>query len=199
MGALLELKHMYIIWHCRQISFEKLLLSSRTFFCCLFQPSYLSFAWVIISTVYCGPIHIIYKTPFLVWPSQIDWSSKPLSQVATYGKGFVQASQDTWQLFVRQGMESIVDSDITSSICFLTGVCSGSICVIVVAAWTARVHQTFTATLSLLSFFIGYLMVGSSYLTNSILYLLDLVLRSCDQLGHSIIYTEESFFNQEVD
>jgi hypothetical protein len=36
MGALLELKHMYIIWHCRQISFEKLLLSSRTFFCCLF-------------------------------------------------------------------------------------------------------------------------------------------------------------------
>ncbi|KAL9333937.1 hypothetical protein Peur_074076 [Populus x canadensis] len=79
-------------------------------------------------------------------------------QVATYGKGFVQASQDTWQLFVRQGMESIVDSDITSSICFLTGVCSGSICVIVVAAWTARVHQTFTATLSLLSFFIGYLM-----------------------------------------
>ncbi|KAH8498916.1 hypothetical protein H0E87_017727 [Populus deltoides] len=120
-------------------------------------------------------------------------------QVATYGKGFVQASQDTWQLFVRQGMESIVDSDITSSICFLTGVCSGSICVIVVAAWTARVHQTFTATLSLLSFFIGYLMVGSSYLTNSILYLLDLVFRSCDQLGHSIIYTKESFFNQEAD
>ncbi|KAJ6905268.1 protein PNS1-like isoform X2 [Populus alba x Populus x berolinensis] len=118
-------------------------------------------------------------------------------QVATYGKGFVQASQDTWQLFVRQGMESIVDSDITSSICFLTGVCSGSICVIVVAAWTARVHQTFTATLSLLSFFIGYLMVGSSYLTNSILYLLDLLSRSCDQLGHSIIYTKESFFIQE--
>ncbi|CAK7330938.1 unnamed protein product [Dovyalis caffra] len=79
-------------------------------------------------------------------------------QIAAYGKGFVQASQDTWQLFERQKMESIVDSDITSSICFLTGVCSGSICVIVVAAWTAKVHQTFTATLSLLSFFIGYLM-----------------------------------------
>ncbi|KAG6789481.1 hypothetical protein POTOM_005579 [Populus tomentosa] len=79
-------------------------------------------------------------------------------QIAAYGKGFVQASQDTWQLFERRGMESIVDLDITSSICFLTGVCSGSICVIVVAAWTAKVHQTFTATLSLLSFFIGYLM-----------------------------------------
>ncbi|KAG6792871.1 hypothetical protein POTOM_002031 [Populus tomentosa] len=79
-------------------------------------------------------------------------------QIAAYGKGFVQASQDTWQLFERRGMESIVDLDITSSICFLTGVCSGSICVIVVAAWTAKVHETFTATLSLLSFFIGYLM-----------------------------------------
>ncbi|KAJ6964603.1 hypothetical protein NC652_002755 [Populus alba x Populus x berolinensis] len=79
-------------------------------------------------------------------------------QIAAYGKGFVQASQDTWQLFERRGMDSIVDLDITSSICFLTGVCSGSICVIVVAAWTAKVHQTFTATLSLLSFFIGYLM-----------------------------------------
>ncbi|CAL5344617.1 unnamed protein product [Camellia sinensis] len=55
-------------------------------------------------------------------------------------------------------METIVDSDMTSSICFFTGVCSGSICVIVVAAWTARVHQGFTATISLLAFFIGYLM-----------------------------------------
>ncbi|KAM1229411.1 hypothetical protein FF1_039720 [Malus domestica] len=79
-------------------------------------------------------------------------------QIAVYGKGFVRASQDTWELFERQEMEPIVDSDITSSICFLTGVCSGSICVIVVAAWTARVHQSFTATISLLTFLIGYLM-----------------------------------------
>ncbi|EEF44562.1 protein PNS1 [Ricinus communis] len=79
-------------------------------------------------------------------------------QIAAYGKGFVQASQDTWELFKRQNMEIIVDSDITSSICFLTGVCSGSICVILVAAWTHTVHEPFTATLSLLAFFIGYLM-----------------------------------------
>ncbi|GMP36758.1 hypothetical protein CsSME_00008775 [Camellia sinensis var. sinensis] len=79
-------------------------------------------------------------------------------QIAEYGKGFVQASQDTWKLFQERKMETIVDSDMTSSICFFTGVCSGSICVIVVAAWTARVHQGFTATISLLAFFIGYLM-----------------------------------------
>lgn len=82
-------------------------------------------------------------------------------QIAAYGKGFVMASQDTWALFEKQEMEEILDSDIISSICFLTGVCSGSICVIVVAAWTHKVHQSFTATLSLLTFFIGYLMVGT--------------------------------------
>ncbi|KAD5802890.1 hypothetical protein E3N88_14250 [Mikania micrantha] len=79
-------------------------------------------------------------------------------QIAAYGKGFVKASQDTWELFEKREMEMIVDSDITTAICFLTGVCSGSICVIVVAAWTAAVRGTFTATISLLAFIIGYLM-----------------------------------------
>ncbi|OIT37687.1 PREDICTED: CTL-like protein DDB_G0274487 [Nicotiana attenuata] len=79
-------------------------------------------------------------------------------QIATYGKSFVKASQDTWELFEKREMETIVDSDMTSAICFLTGVCSGSICVIVVAAWTATVYPNFIATLSLLSAYIGYLL-----------------------------------------
>ncbi|KAL9676623.1 hypothetical protein QQ045_004839 [Rhodiola kirilowii] len=79
-------------------------------------------------------------------------------QIASYGKGFVKASQDTWELFRIRKMETIVDTDITSSICFLTGVCSGSVCLIAVAAWTFAVHKSFTATISLLSFFVGYLM-----------------------------------------
>ncbi|KAJ0957198.1 putative choline transporter [Helianthus annuus] len=79
-------------------------------------------------------------------------------QIAAYGKGFVKASQDTWELFEKREMELIVDSDITTAICFLTGVCSGSICVIMVAAWTAAVHVTYTATISLLAFIVGYLM-----------------------------------------
>lgn len=79
-------------------------------------------------------------------------------QIAAYGKKFVKASQDTWEVFEKQDMERIVDSDITSAVCFLSGVCSGSICVIMVAAWTHSVHQSFTATISLLAFFVGYLM-----------------------------------------
>ncbi|KAK9157325.1 hypothetical protein Scep_003899 [Stephania cephalantha] len=80
-------------------------------------------------------------------------------QVAAYGKGFTRASVDTWDLFVKQGMEPIVDSDVTSALCFLTGVCSGSICVIAMASWTFATHKTFTATVSLLAFFIGYLLI----------------------------------------
>ncbi|KAF6155272.1 hypothetical protein GIB67_019798 [Kingdonia uniflora] len=79
-------------------------------------------------------------------------------QIATYGKGFVRASQDTWGMFERQGMEPIVDSDIISSLCFLTGVCSGSICVLAMGSWTYAVHRSFTATVSLMAFFIGYLL-----------------------------------------
>ncbi|KAL6493847.1 hypothetical protein OROGR_031756 [Orobanche gracilis] len=79
-------------------------------------------------------------------------------QIAAYGKGFVQASQDTWEVFIKREMAEVVDSDITSAICFLTGVCSGSICTIVVAAWTATVHRGYIGTLSVLAAFIGYLM-----------------------------------------
>lgn len=69
------------------------------------------------------------------------------------------ASQSTWGLFERQGMEELVDSDITSSVCFLTGVCSGAICTIFAASWTFATHKHYTATASLLAFFVGYLMV----------------------------------------
>ncbi|KAF4346895.1 hypothetical protein G4B88_015003 [Cannabis sativa] len=79
-----------------------------------------------------------------------------MQSIFRYGNGwaFVQVLKlNNWQEIV-----PVVDADMTSSICFLTGVCSGSICVIVAAAWTARVHQSFTATISLLVFIIGYLM-----------------------------------------
>lgn len=87
-------------------------------------------------------------------------SKMTLSQIAAYGKGFVKASQDTWEMFQKREMVEIVDSDITSAICFLTGICSGSICTIMVAAWTATVHRGYIGTLSVLAALIGYLMVG---------------------------------------
>ncbi|KAL8161756.1 hypothetical protein V2J09_013245, partial [Rumex salicifolius] len=81
-------------------------------------------------------------------------------QVAAYGKSFTKASIDTWDLFQNhcQEMEVIVDSDITSAICFLSGVCSGALCTIMAASWSFRDHRSFTATISVLAFFVGYLM-----------------------------------------
>nr|XP_025687065.1 protein PNS1-like isoform X2 [Arachis hypogaea]XP_025687066.1 protein PNS1-like isoform X2 [Arachis hypogaea] len=79
-------------------------------------------------------------------------------QIAAYGKSLLAAPQNTWSLFKRLEMEAIVDSDITSSICLLSGVSIASISVIAVSAWTSQFYQNFTATLSLLTFFIGYLL-----------------------------------------
>lgn len=114
-------------------------------------------------------------------------------QIAAYGKGFVKASQDTWEMFVKREMTEVVDSDITSAICFLTGVCSGSICTIVVCSWTYTVHRGYLGTLAALSAFIGYLMVtlifqSSSHLNDSKLHLghvdyLLYALLSCDRQG----------------
>ncbi|KAF9665690.1 hypothetical protein SADUNF_Sadunf16G0149600 [Salix dunnii] len=167
---------LYSCWVTQRIGFcTKILIKSLEpvpKFRDLNQPTYcmlgVGFLWMslwILAVIgamnfYFTPLIIIALVLSLAWTAEVmrNIVNLTVSRIAAYGKGFVQASQDTWQLFERREMESIVDSDITSSICFLTGVCSGSICVIVVAAWTAKVHQTFTATLSLLSFFIGYLM-----------------------------------------
>uniref|UniRef100_A0A0E0I531 Choline transporter-like protein n=1 Tax=Oryza nivara TaxID=4536 RepID=A0A0E0I531_ORYNI len=75
-------------------------------------------------------------------------------QIAAYGRGFVQASRSTWEQFERlQGMPALVDSDITSSVCFLTGVTSGALCVALAGSWTFATHKHYTATVSLLAFF----------------------------------------------
>ncbi|CAL9037858.1 uncharacterized protein LOC135618946 isoform X1 [Musa acuminata AAA Group] len=78
--------------------------------------------------------------------------------IAAYGRGFVAASQSTWGLFERHKMEELVDSDITSAVCFLTGVTSGALSLIFAASWTFSSHKHYTATVSLLAFFVGYLM-----------------------------------------
>nr|CAB3458827.1 unnamed protein product [Digitaria exilis] len=79
--------------------------------------------------------------------------------IAAYGRGFVQASRSTWGQFeALPGMAALVDSDITSSVCFLTGVTSGALCVALAGSWAFVMHRHYTATVSLLAFIVGYLM-----------------------------------------
>jgi len=78
--------------------------------------------------------------------------------IAAYGRGFVAASQSTWGMFQKAELEPLVDSDMTSSICFLSGISSGSICVIFASSWTFSTEKNYTATVTLLSFLVGYLL-----------------------------------------
>jgi len=82
-----------------------------------------------------------------------------VGQIVAYGEGFVAASKSTLGLFERQKMEELVDSDMTSSVCFLTAISSGGLCVILAASWTYATNKHYTATVSLVAFFVGYLMV----------------------------------------
>ncbi|CAN6485975.1 unnamed protein product [Victoria cruziana] len=103
--------------------------------------------------------HCCYRVMEVIFRYGNNWA---FVQVATYGRGFVSASRCCYDLFQRNGMEALLDSDITSSLCFLSGVSTGSLCVIICGSWTFSVKKDFTATVSLISFFIGYLMTRIS-------------------------------------
>lgn len=78
--------------------------------------------------------------------------------VGVYNKGFVQASSDTWEMFKREGMVRLIDSDLTGAFCFLCGVSGGSICGLVAGTWALIVHRSYASELSIYAFLIGYFM-----------------------------------------
>ncbi|KAA8516909.1 hypothetical protein F0562_017273 [Nyssa sinensis] len=78
--------------------------------------------------------------------------------VGVYNKGFVQASMDTWEMFRRVGLEPVIDSDLTSSFCFLCGVAGGAISTLVGGSWTLAVHKGYATEVSIYAFLIGYFM-----------------------------------------
>jgi len=80
-------------------------------------------------------------------------------QVGVYNKGFVEASMDTWALFGRVGLEPLIDSDLTSSFCFLCAVAGGSAAALTGGAWAFVVHRDYATEVSIYAFLIGYYMV----------------------------------------
>lgn len=82
-------------------------------------------------------------------------------------------------------MEEVVDADMTSALWFLTGVSSGSACLIVAGAWTFSEHRSYTATVSMLAFIIGYLLVGAApFCPNFLLFPLTIPAFSLKQCNH---------------
>ncbi|KAL2320524.1 hypothetical protein Fmac_029493 [Flemingia macrophylla] len=78
--------------------------------------------------------------------------------VGVYNKGFVQASSDTWEMFIRVGLEKLIDLDLTGVFCFLSGVGIGSICSLVSGIWSLVMHKRYAPEVSIYAFLIGYFM-----------------------------------------
>jgi len=87
--------------------------------------------------------------------------------VGVYNKGFVQASCDTWEMFIRVGLEQLIDLDLTGAFCFLSGVGTGAICSLVSGIWSIVMHKSYATEVSIYAFLIGYFMV----ITNNWLHL----------------------------
>ncbi|KAL3632664.1 hypothetical protein CASFOL_025648 [Castilleja foliolosa] len=76
--------------------------------------------------------------------------------VGVYNKGIVRASMDTWEMFTRNGIEELVNCDLTSSFCFLCGVATGSVCGLVGGTWALFIHRSYATEVSIYVFLIGY-------------------------------------------
>ncbi|CAN8255976.1 unnamed protein product [Cochlearia groenlandica] len=92
--------------------------------------------------------------------------------VGAYNKGFVQASRDTWMGFRRTaGLEELIDSDITSSICFEGALLVGAISALTSGIWGLKTHKDYFLQLTIYPFIIGYFVgrVSSAWLQGCVL------------------------------
>eukprot|EP00249_Psilotum_nudum_P024318 c29151_g1_i3 orf=848-1822(+) len=80
-------------------------------------------------------------------------------QVVVYGKPFIKASQDTWNLIKHCKLDVLINTDLTSSVCVLSGISGGMLCVLVSGGWTFATHKDLTTSISILAFIIGYSLV----------------------------------------
>ncbi|KAG2273170.1 hypothetical protein Bca52824_067725 [Brassica carinata] len=92
--------------------------------------------------------------------------------VGTYDKGFVEASSDTWKKFrSHNGLEKVIDSDLTSSLCFLSAVSVGAVSSLTAGIWVLLVHKDYAFEVTLYAFIIGYFVgrVGLAWLQACVL------------------------------
>ena len=80
--------------------------------------------------------------------------------VGTYDKGFVEASSDTWKKFRSiNGLEEVIDSDLTSSLCFLGAVSVGAVSSLTAGIWMLLIHKNYALEVTLYAYIIGYFVV----------------------------------------
>jgi hypothetical protein len=80
-------------------------------------------------------------------------------QVAVHGKNFVRAARDTWDLFRTQRVDILINDDLTGVVLFTSCVVGGVFTALVGGCWTFATHRNLTVSISIISFFIGFLLM----------------------------------------
>ncbi|WOK99006.1 hypothetical protein Cni_G07718 [Canna indica] len=78
--------------------------------------------------------------------------------VGVHGKGLGGASAEIWELFVKQGMDKLIDLDLTGPFCFLCGVVGGGVSAMVAGPWVLEAGEGHVAEATVYAFTVGYFM-----------------------------------------
>lgn len=80
--------------------------------------------------------------------------------MAVYGKPFVRAARDTWDLFTAQGFHLIINDDLTSGALFMGCFFGGLITAFITGVYTYSVDENIAVSVAVIAFFIGYFLVS---------------------------------------
>ncbi|KAL4200318.1 hypothetical protein AMTRI_Chr03g149120 [Amborella trichopoda] len=80
------------------------------------------------------------------------------THIGMHGKGFVQASEDTWVAIDARGMGPTVEGEMAGAVWWLAGVASGAGCAVLVGGWTLGVDKEIVPAVAVFAFFTGYSM-----------------------------------------
>lgn len=78
-------------------------------------------------------------------------------QVAIYGKSFIEASHDTWQLFKARGTDLLVNDDLSGSVFFLGSFLGGAISALIASIWALSKDVVEWDDWAFLAFVLGFL------------------------------------------
>ncbi|CDP17390.1 unnamed protein product [Coffea canephora] len=79
--------------------------------------------------------------------------------IGLHNKGIVQSSKNIWEMFQRAGIEQLINSDLTSSFCFLSGTAGGAACALLGGSWALMSRRNYATEVSIYTFLSGYFMI----------------------------------------
>ena len=82
------------------------------------------------------------------------------TQVAIYGKTYIQAAKDTWSLLHSHGVEAIINDNLISNVLSFGALIGGVVCAIVGAAVGIAIAGDMWTTCTAIGFVIGYMMLS---------------------------------------